>query len=366
MIPEKSEFIYNNYHLEVANLKVNEIKEIVDKAYKTAQLSKDEIIFLLTKKYSSLNYLIEQADQKRQKIFSDKIHLRAIIEISSICRQNCYYCGLRKDNTNLERYQLTPALIINTALKAADLGYKTVVLQSGEDQYPAEDIAAVIEEIKNKADIAVTLSLGERSFEDYLLWKNAGADRYLLKHETADRRLYKKYHPGMSFENRINCLKYLKNIGYQIGSGVIVDLPGQTAKILAADLLLCQDLDLDMMGSGPFIPHNETPLKDKKAGSVEMTLKVTALSRLLMPEVHIPATTALGTIDPEGRKKALKAGANVVMPNVTDSIYRNKYQIYPEKICISEDAEETCRRIEAVIKSMGRTIAKDKGDSLKI
>lgn len=345
---------------------VNKIKKIVDKAYKTAQLSKEEIIFLLAQKYSDLDYLIEQANSKRQKIFANKIHLRAIIEFSSFCRQNCYYCGLRKDNTDLERYQLTPASIINTALKAANLGYKTVVLQSGEDQYPAEDIAAVIEEIKKKADTAVTLSLGERSFEDYLLWKNAGADRYLLKHETADRRLYKKYHPGMSFENRVNCLKYLKEIGYQIGSGVIVGLPGQTAETLADDLLLCQDLNLDMMGSGPFIPHNKTPFKDKKNGSVEMTLKVTALSRLLMPEVHIPATTALGTIDPEGRKKALNAGANVVMPNVTDYTYRKKYQIYPEKICISEDAEETRRRMEAVIKSMGRTTAEDRGDSLKI
>ncbi|MGM0603033.1 MAG: [FeFe] hydrogenase H-cluster radical SAM maturase HydE [Bacillota bacterium] len=344
----------------------NKVEETVDKAYKTAQLTKNEIIFLLSEKISNLEYLIKKADEKRQEIFGRKVHLRAIIEFSSCCRQNCYYCGLRKDNRSLERYRLTGDEIINTALKAADLGYRTVVLQSGEDNYPAEDLADIIEEIKNRADIAVTLSVGERSFADYLLWEKVGADRYLLKHETADRTLYKKYHPGMNFENRINCLRYLKKIGYQIGSGVIVDLPGQTAETLADDLFLCQDLDLDMMGSGPFIPHRNTPLKDKKTGSVEMTLKVTALSRLLMPKVHIPATTALGTIDPEGRKKALKAGANVIMPNVTDSIYRKKYQIYPNKTSINTDEEYYHSSIAVEINSLGRTIASNKGHSLKI
>ncbi|MFW6274008.1 MAG: [FeFe] hydrogenase H-cluster radical SAM maturase HydE, partial [Halanaerobium sp.] len=307
-----------------------EIKKLVDQAYEKAQLNKEEITSLLEADLSELDYLLQSADQKREEICGDEVHLRAIIEFSSYCRQNCHYCGLRKDNQKLKRYQLEKNEIIKTAQMAAELGYQTVVLQSGEDEYPAAEIAEIIEEIKKNTGIAITLSLGERDFAAYKLWREAGADRYLLKHEIADQILYEKYHPGMSFENRIESLKFLKKIGYQIGSGVIIDLPEQTPEILAEDLLLCQDLELDMIGSGPFIPHQQTPLKDSKTGTVEMTLKFTALSRLLLPLAHIPATTALGTIDDQGRQKALMAGANVVMPNVTDSKYREQYQIYPE------------------------------------
>jgi len=341
------------------------IKRLVDQAFEQAELAKEDIKALLTADIDELDYLLQQADQKRKEVCGDEVHLRAIIEFSSYCKQNCHYCGLRKDNHELERYQLKKEEIIETAGMAAELGYQTVVLQSGEDEYPAAEIAEIIKEIKNTTDLAITLSLGERDFAAYKLWREAGADRYLLKHETADQALYEKYHPGMSYQNRIESLKYLKTIGYQIGSGVIIDLPGQTPEILAEDLLLSQDLKLDMIGSGPFIPHEQTPLAESKTGTVEMTLKFTALSRLLLPLAHIPATTALGTIDAEGRQKALLAGANVVMPNVTDSKYREKYQIYPEKICVNEEAGDCRQCIGGIIASLGREVSQTKGHSLR-
>ena len=201
-----------------------EVKSLVDQAYENATLKKEEIAALLAADINDLDYLLQKADQKRKEICGDEVHLRAIIELSSYCKQNCYYCGLRKDNQKLERYQLEKEEIIKTAQMAAELGYQTVVLQSGEDEYPAAEIAEIIKEIKNTTGMAITLSLGERDFAAYKLWREAGADRYLLKHEIADRALYEKYHPGMSFDNRIESLKYLKTIGYQIGSGVIIDL----------------------------------------------------------------------------------------------------------------------------------------------
>jgi biotin synthase len=341
------------------------IKSLVNRAYQEAELNKDEITALLKADIKELDYLLQKADQKREEICAEEVHLRAIIEFSSYCKQNCHYCGLRKDNQQLERYQLEKGEIIKTAQMASELGYQTVVLQSGEDEYPAAEIAEIIKEIKKTTGMAITLSLGEKDFAFYKLWREAGADRYLLKHEVADRVLYEKYHPGMSFANRIESLKYLKTIGYQIGSGVIIDLPGQTPEILAEDLLLSQDLELDMIGSGPFIPHQQTPLKDSQRGTVEMTLKFTALSRLLLPLAHIPATTALGTIDAEGRQKALRAGANVVMPNVTDSRYREKYQIYPEKICVNEEAGDCRQCIGGIIASLGRQVSQNKGHSLR-
>lgn len=342
-----------------------EIKAIVDKAYKQSNLSKADIITLLETKISKLDYLLQKADQKRQEICGDEVHLRAIIEFSNYCKQNCHYCGLRKNNEKIERYQLNKDEIVKTAQAASELGYQTIVLQSGEDDYPAVEIAEIISSIKNTTEAAVTLSLGERDFAAYKLWRQAGADRYLLKHEIADKTLYEKYHPKMSYENRIESLKYLKTIGYQIGSGVIIGLPEQSPEILAEDLILSQQLDLDMIGSGPFIPHPKTPLAKNETGTVDLTLKFTALSRLLLPLAHIPATTALGTIDPAGREKALQAGANVVMPNVTDSKYRKQYQIYPDKICVNEKAGDCRQCIGGIISSLGRSVSAKKGHSLK-
>ncbi|MFW6035888.1 MAG: [FeFe] hydrogenase H-cluster radical SAM maturase HydE, partial [Halothermotrichaceae bacterium] len=328
---------------------MNKIKQIIDRAFSTQKLNKDEIVALLAVEDNTeeLQYLYKKADQLRNKYHGNKVHLRAIIEFSNYCCQNCKYCGLRKDNKKVKRYQLTPEEIIDTAVQSAKIGYKTIVLQSGEDYYDAGKISRVITSIKEKADTAVTLCLGERGFEEYKLWRKAGADRYLLKHETAAENFYHELHPGMSYQERIKRLKWLKDLGYQVGSGNIVGLPGQTLEILAQDIMLFKKMNFDMIGIGPFISHPETPLGKKynkdNPVDISMSLKVLAVTRLLLPLTHLPATTALGTLDSQGRQKGLHAGANVVMPNVTDTKYREHYQIYPEKICINEKASD-CRQ----------------------
>jgi len=341
------------------------LKEIIDKSVQEHELTKDEIVTLLEiEDKNTLNYLYQQADKIRQKYHGDEVHLRGIIEFSSYCKQNCHYCGLRKDNKEIARYQLEAKDIIEQALAGVDLGYKTIVLQSGEDDFPAESMAEIIKKIKDKSDVAITLCIGERSYKEYKLWREVGADRYLLKHETADQGLYNKFHPGMKYEERIKRLYWLKELGYQTGGGNIIGLPGQSLDIIAEDLLLFKELKLDMVGIGPFISHQSTPLKGNKAGTVEMTLKVLAITRLLLPLSHLPATTALGSIDNYGRQKALKAGANVVMPNITLSKYRPLYEIYPAKICIEEKAADCRQCIGGIINSLGRIVSTGRGDSL--
>ncbi|MFW5981559.1 MAG: [FeFe] hydrogenase H-cluster radical SAM maturase HydE [bacterium] len=343
----------------------NNIRGLINKASIENKLSKDEIIEVLKIKNDiELKYLYKKADEIRAKYHGIEVHLRGIIEFSNYCNRNCFYCGLRKDNKNIKRYKLGIEEIIETAHLGIDLGYKTVVLQSGEDGYSADKVAYIIKEIKKKSDIAITLCLGEREFDEYQVWKNAGADRYLLKHETSDEFLYHKLHPGMDYQTRINHLSRLKEIGYQTGSGNIVGLPNQTLASLADDILLFKELKLDMAGIGPFIPHQESPLAGEKKGGVQMTLKVLALTRLLNPLIHLPATTALGTIDHDGRQQALRAGANIVMPNITSSRYRSLYEIYPAKICIDENASDCRHCIGGIIASLGRTVASSRGDSL--
>lgn len=342
-----------------------DLSKLIDRAARQHLLSKKEIELLLRCKGRTLNYLYNKANQIRLKYHGKVVHLRGIIEFSNYCNQNCYYCGLRKDNQKLKRYRLKERDIVMMALKAVKLGYKTIVLQSGEDGYDAEKMARVIRDIKEKANVAITLCLGERDYSEYRLWKNAGADRYLLKHETADRDLYQILHPGMTYKNRIQRLHWLKKLGYQVGSGNIIGLSGQNEEMLARDILLFKELDLDMVGIGPFISHPATPLKECKNGTVEMTLKVLALTRLLLPLSHLPATTALGTIDPQGRQKALKTGANVVMPNVTDTSFRSLYEIYPAKICIDEKTSDCRQCIGSIISSLGFEVATDYGHSLK-
>ncbi|MFW6308706.1 MAG: [FeFe] hydrogenase H-cluster radical SAM maturase HydE [bacterium] len=341
------------------------IDKILDKAVERNNLNNQEIITLLETEGEAFNKLCSRASQLRDRYHGDEIHLRAIIEFSNYCNRSCKYCGLRKQNQKLSRYQLTPEEIINMAVDAEKLGYKTVVLQSGEDEYNPEDIAYIIRQIKKKADTAVTLSLGEREYEDYQLWKKAGADRYLLKHEISDKILYNKLHPDMKYEERIKRLKWLKELGYQVGSGNIIGLPGQNEKIIARDIRLFKKMDLHMVGTGPFIAHPETPLKDFPSGTVEMTLKTIAITRLLLPLSHIPATTALGSIDSEGRQQAIRAGANVVMPNVTESKYRPLYEIYPSKICINEKAEDCRQCIGGIINSLGKKVSSGYGHCYK-
>lgn len=331
-------------------------------------LSKEEIIFLLNLNDTEQKQkLFDRADAVRAQYCGNEVHLRGIIEISNFCEQNCIYCGLRADNKSLERYRMTPEEIIKTAVIISSQGIFTIVIQSGEDQHFDMDIISyLIYQIKQKANVAITLSLGERSFEEYRTWKIAGADRYLLKHETANPQLYSGYHFKQELKERLEHLLFLKSIGYQIGSGNLIGIHHQTIEDIADDILLCKNLDLDMAAFGPFIPSPNTPYQFKKTGDAELTLKTMAVARLVLKNVHIPATTALDTIDPIGRERGLTAGANVVMPDFTPFPYRTLYQIYPDKRGITDDPLESTNRLQKRIEALGRTISYKRGDSLKL
>lgn len=333
---------------------------ILKNAQNTNNLAKDELLAIL--KDNSINEeLFKIADEVRHKFVGDEVHLRGLIEFSNICKCNCKYCGLRKDNDKIERYKLTKDEIINFAKNASDYGYKTVVLQSGEDAYfKTEILTEIIREIK-KFNVAITLSIGEKTYEEYKAYKEAGADRYLLRIETTDQELYKQMHPNMSFENRVQCLKNLKDLDYEVGTGCLVGLPNQTLESLADDILFFKELNADMIGIGPFIPHPDTPLGDSKGGNFELALKVMALTRILLPTINIPATTAMETLSPNGRIIALQSGANVVMPNVTEKILNKKYEIYPNKVGITDNAKNYRVEIETIVQSIGRTISTDYG-----
>ena len=336
------------------------MEKLLENAKTTHSLSKEELVQMLSDE-SVNDFLFKTADEVRKEHVGDEVHLRGLIEFSNICKCNCKYCGLRKDNPELERYRLSIEEAYNFAKKAKEYGYKTVVLQSGEDSYySVERLVKLLQDIK-KLDLAITLSIGERSFEEYKAFKEAGADRYLIRIETTDKKLYKKMHPNMSFENRVRCLKDLKTLGYEVGTGCLVGLPEQSIDSLANDILSFKEIDADMIGIGPFIPNQNTPLKDAKGGTFEMALKVMALTRILLPTINIPATTAMETLNSNGRLIALQSGANVVMPNVTEGDYRRKYEIYPGKICVG-DTPAHCRGcISTKIQSIGRTVSTDYG-----
>lgn len=337
------------------------IEEILKRAEEKHELAKSEIVELLSIPFTIHNSLFTLADKVRQKHIGDEVHLRGLIEFSNYCKQNCLYCGFRRDNKKVTRFRLTEEQIISFAKNAAELGYKTVVLQSGEDPYFTIDkMKSIISEIK-KFDLAITLSIGEKTFEEYEAYKEAGADRFLIRIETTDKDLYSKLDPEMDWENRLRCLKDLKKLGYEVGTGCLVGIPGQTLESLADDILFFKEINADMIGIGPFIPNENTPLADAQGGSFELALKVMAITRLLLPDANIPATTAMETLNPNGRLIALQSGANVVMPNVTQGEYRKFYEIYPGKICVN-DTPDKCRGcIEGKIKSIGRSISKDYG-----
>lgn len=347
----------------IRNIGFQEIKMIQDlikKAETTHNLSKEELITLLANETHN-DELFQAADRVREKYVGNEVHLRGLVEFTNICSKNCHYCGLRRDNKNIKRYKLEPEVVIDFAKKAVGYGYKTLVLQSGEgNMYSTEEMIYIISEIK-KLDVAITLSIGEKTEEEYKAFKEAGADRFLLRIETTDKELYPIFHPDMSHKNRINCLKTIKKLGYETGTGCLIGLPGQTIKSLAEDILFFKELGADMIGIGPFIPNDDTPLKDAKGGSFELALKVMALTRLLLPDINIPATTAMETLNPEGRIIALKSGANVVMPNVTEGEYRALYKLYPGKICINDTPAHCKGCISGKISAIGRTVSKDKG-----
>lgn len=321
--------------------------------------TKQEIIDIL-KDNSRNDWLFSLADRVRKDNTGDEIHLRGLIEFSNTCSRTCKYCGLRAENSSIDRYRMTVEEITECAQKAVNAGYKTIVLQSGEDySYTTNTLCKIIETIK-KLDTAVTLSIGERSFEDYKAFKDAGADRFLIRIETTDKNLYKQMHPNMSFENRLRCIKDLKKLGYETGTGCLVGLAGQTIESLADDILFFKDINADMIGIGPFIPHPNTPLAKNPAGNLTLALKVMALTRIMLPDINIPATTAMETLNPQGRIMALQSGANVIMPNVTTADFSTKYEIYPNKSGTGEHIEQR-KQIEDLIKSIGRTVSKTQG-----
>jgi biotin synthase len=308
--------------------------------------------------------LFEAANRVRAEAMGPGVHLRALIEFSNHCSGGCQYCGLRAKNSDLQRYRMEPDEIVAAAQKALELGYKTIVLQSGEDRWFSREIVAdLARRIKALGDIALTLCLGERPREDYAAWKEAGADRYLVRIESSNRALDERLHPGMSFDNRLRCLRDLRELGYQVGSGVLVGLPEQTTRMLAEDLLFLRDLKADMVGMGPFIPHEQTPLAQVPQGSVEMVLRMMALTRLLLPHCYVVSTTALGTLDAQGRERGLQAGGNVMMPNCTPRKYRAMYEIYPNKICVDEEPDQCRGCLTGRIHSIGREIAEDQGSA---
>ena len=343
------------------------LDNLLDKCIKTGDLSRDDILFLLnldTKE--DVARLLQAGDAVRKACCGDEVHIRALIEFSNVCARHCNYCGLRAPNKNVERYRMTPDEIVELAIYLNSKGLKTIVLQSGEDPfYAGEMIADIVRRVKQTTDTAITLCVGERPYEDYKLWKEAGADRYLLRHETASRRLYNTLHPDSDFDNRMLCLKWLRELGYQVGAGCMVGSPGQTIEDLADDIEFYRDFQPDMAGVGPYIAHPDTPFASSDTGTLEMTLKMVALTRIVTRNALLPATTAIGSIEEMGREMALEAGADVVMPNYTPLKYREHYEIYPNKRCISEDPEQchSCMRMR--ITAIGRTVSTQQGHSRK-
>ncbi len=318
------------------------IQSILEKAYFTNSLTKNEIIELLLNKNDKSLYTY--ADKICKKYKGNFIHLRGLIEFTNVCKNDCLYCGIRCSNKKVQRYRLTNSQIIDCIKTGLKNGYKTVVLQGGEDSFfDCEKIIKIIKQIK-QYDIALTLSIGERTYDEYKLFKEAGADRYLIRIETTDKNLYYKMHPNMSYDNRKNCIYNLKSLGYETGTGCIVGLAGQTIESLAQDILFFKEVNADMIGIGPFIPHPETPLANESNDNFDLALRVMAVTRLLLPDINIPATTAMETLRPDGRIIALKSGANVIMDNITLAEFKNKYEIYPDKKS-SNRTKETLQKI---------------------
>ena len=343
------------------------IKYIIEKLFIEHNADREELLFLLDNlDTESKELLIKKANETRLRYYKDSVYLRGLIEFTNICIKHCKYCGIRADNKNADRYRLTKEQIIACTDLGDKLGYKTFVLQGGEDPYFTDEIMVdIISTIKkNHLDCAITLSIGERSYESYEKMFKAGAERYLIRHETASRKLYEELHPGASFDNRRKCLTDLRKIGYQIGSGFMIGLPNQSNEDLVEDLMYVKELKPDMCGIGPFIPQKDTPLRDEKGGTLEDTITLLALLRLLLPDALLPATTSLGTIHPLGREQGLKAGANVVMPNLSPTNVREKYALYDGKICTGDEAAECRGCIERRINNAGYKVEVCRGDNI--
>ncbi|HAN04403.1 MAG: [FeFe] hydrogenase H-cluster radical SAM maturase HydE [Elusimicrobia bacterium GWA2_64_40] len=328
-------------------------------------MKKEELVKALSQDTDPAPFFAE-ADRVRREEMGDGVHLRGLIEFSNHCRRRCYYCGIRAGNAKVRRYRLTPAQILDCARTAARLDYKTIVMQSGEDNHwGPRQLADIVAEVKRETGLAITLSVGEHTKEDYKLLRAAGADRFLLRFETSDRRLFSMLKPDSDYDNRFRCLAWLKEAGFQVGSGVMAGLPGQTLESMADDILLFRQLELDMVGIGPFIANPDTPMAGAVGGTLDLGLRMVALTRIVTRNTHIPATTAMGSIDPQGRQKALRCGANVLMPNISPKEHRVDYSLYPGKICTNEAPEQCAGCVDAMLVSLGRRRASGYGHTLK-
>jgi len=341
--------------------------EIIEKLKTEHDLSDEEFTFLLEKPLTAEEeqYLYTAADEVRKLTYGNDVYLRGLIEFTNYCKNDCFYCGIRRSNKNAERYRLTEGDILDCCVKGYALGFRTFVLQGGEDPYFTDErVCSIVSSIKEKfPDCAVTLSIGEKERDSYQAYFDAGADRYLLRHETADCEHYSKLHPEeLSAEHRQKCLYNLKEIGYQVGCGIMVGSPYQETMYIIKDIRFMQDLKPHMIGIGPFIPHHDTPFANETAGTLKDTLKLLSILRLIFPKVLLPATTALGTIHPLGREMGIKAGANVVMPNLSPTATREKYLLYDGKICTGDEAAECSRCMERRMESIGYKVVVDRGD----
>lgn len=349
---------------------MNKLFDIIDKLETTRSLSLEEYRSIIEGFSPEISeYAAKKAVEKRKAVYGNDVYIRGLIEVSNICKNDCYYCGIRRSNKKCERYRLTKEDILGSAKQGYELGFRTFVLQGGEDAvFTDEFLTDIIKSLKsNHPDCAITLSLGERSFESYKTLKSAGADRYLLRHETADKEHYEKLHPKeMSYQNRMDCLKNLKSLGYQVGCGFMVGSPYQTSLTLAKDLKFIETFAPAMCGIGPYLTHKDTPFKDMPSGSLELTLYLLSIIRLIDPGILLPATTALGTVHPKGREMGISAGANVVMPNLSPVRVRKKYELYDNKICTGEEAAECKLCLTRRIQSVGYQIVTHRGDKKEI
>ena len=343
-----------------------DFKQITDEIKDTGNISEEQLkLILVSEDTEDEEYLFDAARKTAEEHFGKAVYLRGLVEFTNYCVNDCYYCGIRCSNTKAERYRLSEDEILSCCDIGESIGFKTFVLHGGEDPYFTDDrICSIVKKIKERhPSCAVTLSIGERSYESYKRFFDAGADRYLLRHETADKTHYNTLHPSeMSFENRLQCLENLKKIGFQTGCGMMIGSPFQSAEDLAEDMLFISQFKPHMVGMGPFIPHKDTPFAGEKAGSVELTLFLISLLRIMLPKANIPATTALGTLDPFGREKGVEAGANVVMPNLSPTAVRKKYALYDNKICTGDESAQCVTCLNSRLKNIGYEIEISRGD----
>ena len=340
--------------------------ELIEKLAEQRCLSEQEFVSLIERRNDAVAGKLRQiAVGLRQENYGNDVYLRGLIEFTNYCKNDCYYCGIRRSNDKIERYRLTGEQILDCCQVGYELGYRSFVLQGGEDPwYTPQRIAELVQQIKSRwPDCAVTLSVGEQDAQVYQSWFDAGADRYLLRHETADFDHYRQLHPkSQSLEKRMGCFWELKRIGYQVGCGFMVGAPYQTARQLAKDLLFIRELEPEMVGVGPFIPQKDTPLGSQKAGSLELTLYLLSIIRIMLPQVLLPATTALGTIHPQGRELGILSGANVCMPNLSPVAVRKQYALYDNKICTGEEAAECVQCLRRRVESVGCQVPTTRGD----